>query len=73
MGIGQENNSLERHPSHSFAIGDWGCDPGLVGMRTEGEGYRATDSIGVYARPLFEQIRNSFVAAQDDGMVAHEL
>ena len=67
---GQESDFFERHPSHNFAIVDWGCDPGL---ETDGKDYYVTDSIRVNGRPFFEQIRNSLVAAQDDGMVAHEL
>ena len=66
----QESNSLEWHSSHSFPIIDWGCDR-LLG--TEDKDCYTTDSIRVYARPFFEQIRNSLVAVQDDGMVAHEL
>ena len=70
MGGGQEHDSSEWHLSHSFSIGDWGYDPGLG---TEGKVCYVTDSIPVYTRPFFEQIRNCLVAAQDDGMVAHEL
>jgi len=61
---------LKWHPSHSFAMVDWGCNPGLG---TEGKDYYVTDPIRVNARPFFEQIRNRLVAVQDDGIVAHEL